>query len=116
MPPRSYGLPLAEQVADALAAGRTLVPYHRDYCGLGLACVEGTFIYAEVWDGQLQGLNTIDERPPYALPFPDRAAFVSWLSQQSDATLSRREMADSFYWNNQTITRRRLRQFVEEGH
>ncbi|UOQ74497.1 hypothetical protein [Hymenobacter cellulosilyticus] len=112
MAPRSYGTLLAEQVADALSAGRSLVPYHRDYCGLGLACVGGTYVYAEIWDGQLQGLNTQDERPAFALHFPTRTEFVQWLSQQSDATLSRRELADSFYWDNQTITRQRLRQFV----
>lgn len=109
---RVYGRALAAQVADALAAGRSLVAYHRDYCGLGLACSHGFFIYAEVWDGQLQGLNTQDDRTPYALTFPDRETFVQWLSQQSDTTLSRRELAEPFYRDNQTITRQRLRRWL----
>ncbi|UOQ55248.1 hypothetical protein [Hymenobacter cellulosivorans] len=109
---RRFEPELVQRVAEALAAGRRLVAYHRDYCGLGLACEKGRYIYAEVWDGQLQGLNTQDDRPPFALVFPDQAEFVQWLGSQSDATLSRRELPDSFYWHNQTITRQRLRQFV----
>ncbi|PJJ59065.1 hypothetical protein [Hymenobacter chitinivorans] len=112
---RTYGLELAQRVAGALAAGRVLAAYHRDYCGLGLACQHGRYLYAEVWDGQLQGLNTQDDRPPFALIFPTQAEFVQWLSAQSDATLSRRELADSFYWHNQTITRQRLQQFVDKA-
>ncbi|MCB2377598.1 hypothetical protein LGH70_08390 [Hymenobacter sp. BT635] len=112
MAPRPYGILLAEQVADALLAGRRLVPHHRDYCGMGLAYEAGTFVYAEVWDGQLQGLNTQDQRPPVALFFATRPEFVQWLSRQTDAALSRRELVDSFYWANQTITRQRLLQLV----
>lgn len=110
-----FGPKLVQRVAEALAAGRRLVAYHRDYCGLGLACENGRYIYAEVWDGQLQGLNTQDDRLPCALIFPSQTEFVQWLGSQSNTTLSRRELPDSFYWHNQTITRQRLRQFVEGG-
>jgi len=112
---RAYGAALAEQVAEALLAGRRLAAYHRDYCGLGLEYRGGTFFYGEVWDGQLQQQwNTIDNRPGFLLSFPDRAAFVAWLSAQSDTTLSRRELAESFYHDNQTITRSRLQAFVAD--
>ena len=107
-----YGPALAEQVAASLLAGHTVVSYHRDYCGMGLAYKDGVFLYGEVWDGQLQSWNTHENRAASLLTFQDRAAFVAWLSQQSDATLSRREMADSFYWNNQPITQQRLAAFV----
>lgn len=111
---RAYGPALAEQVAEALLAGRRLAAYHRDYCGLGLEYRRGTFFYGEVWDGQLQQWSTIDDRPGFLLTFPDRAAFVAWLGAQSDTTLSRREMPEPFYHDNQTITRGRLKAFVAD--
>ncbi|UOQ67274.1 hypothetical protein [Hymenobacter volaticus] len=103
---------MAEQVATALLSGRILASYHRDYCGMGLQYLKGTFVYGEVWDGQLQSWNTFENRPASVVTFQDQAAFVAWLGAQSDATLDRREMAEPFYWNNQTVTRQRLLAFA----
>lgn len=107
-----YTQELAEQVAAALQAGRTLAAYHRDYCGMGLEYVRGQFFYGEVWDGQLRDWNTLENRAATVLTFPHQAAFVAWLSTQSDTTLSCREKPLPFYWDNQTITRQRLVAFV----
>lgn len=106
------GQALAQHVATTLLSGRVLASYHRDYCGMGLQYVQGTFIYGEVWDGQLQSWNTFENRAASVLAFPDQTTFIEWLSTQSDATLDRREMAEPFYRKNQTITRQRLLAFV----
>jgi len=79
---------------------------------MGLQYVQGTFVYGEVWDGQLQSWNTFENRAASVVAFPDEATFVEWLSAQSDATLDRREMTELFYRKNQTITRQRLLAFV----
>jgi hypothetical protein len=107
-----YGQVLAAQVAAVLLSGRVLASYHRDYCGMGLQYWQDTFMYGEVWDGQLQSWNTFENRVSSVLTFHDQATFVAWLGAQSDATLDRREIAEPFYWNNQTITRQRLLAFV----
>jgi hypothetical protein len=110
-----YSQTLAEQVAAALLAGRTLAAYHRDYCGMGLEYRNGCFYYGEVWDGQLRDWNTLENREAFVLTFPNQSAFVAWLSAQSDASLSRREMPLPFYWDNQTITQQRLQAFVVDA-
>jgi hypothetical protein len=99
-PRAPYGPELAEQVADAVAQGRTLAPYHRDYCGMGFEYRNHEFRYGEVWDG-----HYMEEAK---LVFASRAAFVQWLAQQSDQSLARVEEADPWYWDNQTVTRDRL--------
>ena len=107
-----YGPELAELVADRLVAGHQLAVPHRDYCGMGLEHRGGTFYYGEVWDGQLHGWNTHENRAATLVPFATRAVFVAWLSTQSDYSLSRRELPDSFYRDNQTISRQRLHELV----
>lgn len=99
-----YGRELAEKVADALRHG-ALAHSHRDYCGMGLEInSEGEYLYGEVWDGGL------------AIPlhrFPDKAAFVGWLAVQSDASMAMLDAKDSWYWNNQVITRNSLEAFIQ---
>jgi len=62
-----YGTQLAEQVADAVARGLTLAPYHRDYCGKGFDYRNHEFRYG-VWDAYYL------EEP--TLVFPSCGAFV----------------------------------------
>lgn len=99
-----YGYELAEKVADTLQQG-ALAYSHRDYCGMGLAAGSaGEYLYGEVWDGGL------------AIPvqqFPDKAAFVIWLAIQSDASMAMLDAKDTWYWNNQVITRQRLEAFIQ---
>jgi hypothetical protein len=99
-----YGAALAAQVAAALSNGRSLMPYHRDYCGMGLEHSNSHFIYGEVWDGRYLEPQLI---------FSSREDFVSWLARQSNQALARLEETDPWYWHNQTVTRQRLLEFVQ---
>jgi len=103
-----YGADLAQQVADAVARGRSLAPSHRDYCGMDFTYRNHQFHYGEVWDGHYM------EDPQRH--FNTREAFVQWLAQQSDHSLSRVEESNSWYWDNQTITQQRLLDFVQANH
>ncbi|TDU70879.1 putative metal-dependent HD superfamily phosphohydrolase [Prosthecobacter fusiformis] len=112
---RPFGQELAAAVASLLEAGHQLAEGHRDYCGMGLAVQQGQYRYAEVWDGQMQDLGSLQTMSGVqALSFPDKDSFISWLAGQSDHSLSRREMKDAFYHGNQTITQRRLIDFVAQ--
>jgi hypothetical protein len=109
-----YGMGLANKVADLLERGQSIVYGHPDYCGTGLRHVDGRFVYDEVWSGELACFR--HQPPAYdrALEvFGDRGAFVIWLSQQCDQSLSGRDRKDPYYWNNQRITRNRLERAVE---
>lgn len=106
-PPRhraAYGAAMAGQVADALRQGHALLPYHRDYCGMGLECSNGHYRYGEVWDGRYLEAQLI---------FSSREDFVSWLAGQSDKSLARLEETDPWYWHNQTLTRQRLQELIQ---
>ena len=108
-PPRNraaYGAALAGQVADALHQAHALRPHHRDYCGMGLECANGHFRYGEVWDGQYLEAQLI---------FSSREDFVNWLAGQSNKSLARLEEPDPWYWHNQTVTRARLLELVDEA-
>lgn len=114
--PAPYGAELAERVAAALEAGQSLHDGHRDYCGMGLAYQDQCFCYAEVWDGQLaEKKSRLKEAQGGARVFLDRKAFVSWLAEQTDKSLSRSDDANPFYHNNQTLNRERLIEFAQ-GH
>lgn len=93
-----YGAALADQVADALDRGVALKYEHRDYCGMGLERGDGGYRYGPVMDGEIYGGEV----------FLSRADFVAWLAAQSDVSLSGRENAEPFVWDNQRITRARL--------
>ncbi|SFN83016.1 hypothetical protein SAMN05428949_3598 [Chitinophaga sp. YR627] len=99
------GKPLAEKVATALRHG-SIGYTHRDYCGMGLEYREGQYHYGELWDG---GMHLSRQS------FDTQSAFVQWLSQQSNASLSNIHLKDTFYWGNQVITRERLEQFLQDG-
>ncbi|SKA80925.1 Predicted metal-dependent phosphohydrolase, HD superfamily [Prosthecobacter debontii] len=102
-----YEFVFAERVARILERGHVLAYGHRDYCGMGLTYHEGRFYYGEVWDGQLLLAENM------AQCFESREAFSLWLGSQSDASLSRQDKPDSFYHDNQTLSRARLMDFVE---
>ena len=85
------GQALAEHVAVLLERGLTIGNAHRDYCGMGLRCVGGKFIYDEVHDGEIIAeADLFGSRQPVSprrRVFGDRERFVAWLAGQSDATL-----------------------------
>lgn len=102
-----FGRALAERVAACLEQGHSIAYGHRDYCGLGLQLDGNSFVYGEVWDGRLPV-----EGDRGVLLFACRTTFIEWLACQSDASLARKELADVFYHDNQTITHARLEEFV----
>lgn len=59
-------------MTNAVAQGRTLAPYHHDYCGMSFEYRHHEFRYGEVWDGYHM------EEPK--LLFTSREAFAQWLA------------------------------------
>lgn len=104
-----YGIDLAERVAAVLARGHSLMEGHRDYCGMGLTLQEGRYCYGVVYDGWMQTPSPEKD----GKTFEQQADFIAWLAGQSDASLSRREMKEAFYHDNQTIRRERLMDWIE---
>ena len=96
--PTPYGAALAGQIVDALDRGITVAHSHRDYCGMGLGRGDSGYVYGPVYDGQLFKEAV----------FKTREELRAWLARQSDATLSGRELAQPFEWDNQRLTRVRL--------
>jgi hypothetical protein len=110
------GLHLATAVAQALQRGDVLADQHRDYCGVGLRYAEGCFIYGEVYDGQLPTESEAKSMDPAGTMerkiFPSRARFVAWLAQQTDESLSGKELGNAWLHDNQRLSLDRLRSFV----
>ncbi|MCP3139946.1 hypothetical protein [Pyxidicoccus xibeiensis] len=102
---RPYGRKLASQVADALGQ---LHYDHVDYCGTGFFHRARGYIYDHVYDGYPVFETPGGSKEAIAV-FPDRASFVDWLSEQSDWSLSGRDQDNPWYFDNQRITRARLK-------
>ena len=113
---KAIGESLAQRVADRLVSskGRAwLVNVHRDYCGHGLHFADGEIRLLEVSDGWVFDA-------PIVKSWPKKEEFVAWLSRQSDYSLAGADPKESelftddrFALNNQRLTRRRLRDFVD---
>ena len=117
-----YGTTLATAVAEKLkqnplsvsehghyTGSGGLYHAHRDYCGIGLYFFKGKFTLGEVNDGM--GPH------PILATFDDDEQFVAWLAAQSDQSMSL--VFDATYYrrfNNQTITRLRLKWYLEEHY
>ena len=110
-----YGHDLATRVVTALESGRELGYSHRDYCGMGMALVEGHYCYDELSDGILPLLADI-QKPNERGGFysTQRGEFINWLAVQSDRSLARLEQAMDFYHENQTLSRDRLLEFAQK--
>lgn len=97
------GKGFAQRVAQKLKTKSDLMYSHRDYCGTGLTWDNNQFIYCHVNDGY----------PAEVIrSFTDEQAFIEWLSEQSDQSLSGADERNDFYRNNQRITQARLFDFV----
>ena len=108
------GNDLASRVADTLDAGHCLAYAHRDYCGMGLCKDGATYIYDEVNDGNIVRKRASDfaPSPDERLEFKSRDAFIAWLQEQSDHSLSGQSLANTWLHNNQRITVGRLHEFA----
>lgn len=115
--PDQVGMLMAKQCADKLETGAKLYYAHREYCGMGLHFAAGKFIYCEVFDGEMPSEVQYGQWKQHGpvgafTAFPDRDTFVAWLAEQTDDSLSGRELSDSFLHDNQRITIARLREFI----
>jgi hypothetical protein len=108
-----YGQGLAEKVADYLVQKGDICYSHRDYCGVGLCCRDGEYLYDWVMDGGFYG-GWYPTSPSPIRRFPDRTSFVAWLAEQSDQSLSGAEERETFLQYNQRITRERLEKHLAE--
>ncbi len=96
-----YGLELSEKGAVYLMKGGIIANNHRDYCGMGFSFFDNKFHYGDVFDGYYTNdFNT----------WETKEAFVIWLSEQSDYSMSGHAEAGIENWliDNQRITRGRL--------
>ncbi len=81
-----YGLSLAERVADFLQAGGEIPVRHPYFNSVCLAQVGEAFLYGYANEA---GAPAFCDSTPIIRRFTDRAAFVAWLSSQSDDRLNR---------------------------
>ncbi|MFC6102526.1 hypothetical protein [Olivibacter domesticus] len=118
---RPYGELLARKVTRKLMnnpvksnggyySGNGLHFAHRDYCGIGLYFFEEKFVLGEVNDGM--------GPYPILVTFDNEAAFVMWLANQSNQSMSliAGDKYPSSKFNNQTITRLRLEWYIEDHY
>ena len=114
--PRKYGMELSQRVADFLMQKGDICYSHRDYCGVGFCFRNGEFLYDYVYDGAIGGGPPYPSCPSPIKRFSQRSAFVAWLSEQSDESLSGAEEPVEALplCNNQRITRERLEKHVAE--
>ncbi|HAT33779.1 MAG TPA: hypothetical protein DCW29_23935 [Janthinobacterium sp.] len=118
MPNPTVGAALANAVADRLQAGRALCFSHPEYCGMGLHCADGLFIYCEVTDGELLTQSQYlrrktDGEAGEFLAFAERDQFVAWLAGQSDLSLSGLDLPQEWLRANQRLSLARLRAFLD---
>ena len=98
------GPELAEVMAIFLQRGLVLCYRHRDDCGMGLRFADGKFIYGHASDGVLPSPSELHQwgwNDSERMEFDSSTAFVSWLSAQTDLSLSAEP-------NTQRLTRSRL--------
>ncbi|WP_338845399.1 hypothetical protein V8J88_16940 [Massilia sp. W12] len=117
MTTQTIGPVLAQAVAQALRNGKTLIEQHPEYCGIGLAMIDGQFVCAEVYDGQIttpqQAQNMrIQGQQPECLVFATETEFITWLAAQSDHSLSGHDLAHEWARGNQRLTLARLQAFA----
>ncbi|WP_145056409.1 hypothetical protein [Lignipirellula cremea] len=100
-----YGNSLAERVADFLLAGGEIPGRHPYFHGVCLAQLDGAFLYGYAHDS---GGPAFYDTTPVIRRLENRAAFVAWLSAQSDNRLNRAPDAGLNSPEEVGITRRLL--------
>lgn len=83
---------------------------------MGLVHAEGRFVYGEVYDGELPAVSESEHGQEDGgmerKTFDSRAAFIKWLSEQSDESLSGKELNNPWLHDNQRLTIARLKSFT----
>jgi hypothetical protein len=113
-----YGETLAEAVYHYLSSHKIIRHNHYGYCGVGFVLVDDEIFYThfDEWDSYL---NKQDYQGGTAYigiikRFTSAKDFVEWLAKQTDESLSGKESADSWYINNQRITKQRLEFLIND--
>ena len=89
---------------------------HRDYCGVGLAFVDGVLKIQEVFDGYF--MQGPDVKIFKTWNYEQKENFIDFMSIQSDYTLSGFDSSSEFYENdassrgNQRLSLKRINAFV----
>ena len=114
-----YGLDLAMKTAEYLQVHGSIKNDHYGYCGVGFVVSDGVILYTH-----FDELLTYTRGQRYVLggdyegiihTFATQDAFVDWLADQSDSSMSGKETNDGWYIDNQRITRRRLLHVIASG-
>ncbi|KKD59175.1 hypothetical protein RN22_17420 [Grimontia sp. AD028] len=110
------GTELAECVYDLLIEGHAVDFCHYGYCGVGFVSEESVVHYTHFDEWLTWRCGTLYEPGGEYLgiirSFTSKANFVEWLAVQTDHSLSGSETGDSWYTNNQRVTKDRLEHFV----
>lgn len=70
---------LATETANLLEKGMVIADRHAYYCGMGLAYIDGVFIYSDVQDGEICGPGQGHHGVPERKEFKDKGDFIAWL-------------------------------------
>ena len=104
----AIGRDISKKVAQKLRRGKNIYNQHRDYCGHGLTYKDSKYCFVLVHDGWLEYSDVI-------VSLDSEEDFVSFLSRQSDFTLSGASKLepvfyteDKFLLNNQRLTKKAL--------
>lgn len=73
---------LAHEATDLLQRGLRVADTHAYYCGMGLAWVDGTFIYDAVQDGELASSDQVMFHGSRRRQFQGPEQFCEWLAAE----------------------------------
>lgn len=114
-----FGRPLAQQFIDALHNGKGFATCHPGYCGwiAGYSPQRDQFLFTRSWEGGL-GVE-MEEAIDLVWKGSEKEQLIEWLANQSDYTMSGADdnsiINPSHGWiNNQTLSEKRIREFLQE--
>lgn len=115
-----FGETFARCIAEYLKEHGSIGHSHPYYCGMGLLCTDGAFVYVQIGDWRPP---TIKEALAMAHKghanecrvFRNEATFVQWLAAQSDRSLNADEYTPMNCVGNQRLSRRRLQHYLGNG-
>jgi hypothetical protein len=89
---------------------------HIGYCGVGFVIMDEGILYAHIDEQEVYLYGDLYQHDKnycgIIKSFKTKEEFIDWLSQQSDDSLSGKEIDDPWYVNNQRITKQRLESLI----